>query len=120
MLEEERLSSKRTSKTEAVSSQVSYEVPLRIGPSDYVPFLDDNKVCHIYVKGKKFGDVPLTIDAKLSVEDSPNSAGVVIDALRAVKLAQDRGVGGQLTSISAYSFKHPPIQMTDSEARASC
>ncbi|KXA89008.1 inositol-3-phosphate synthase [candidate division MSBL1 archaeon SCGC-AAA259A05] len=117
MLEEERLSSKRTSKTEAVSSQVPYEVPLRIGPSDYVPFLDDNKVCHIYVKGRKFGDVPLTIDVKLSVEDSPNSAGVVIDALRAVKLAQDREVGGRLTSISAYSFKHPPEQMTDSEAK---
>ncbi len=117
MLEEERLSSKRTSKTEAVSSQVPYEVPLRIGPSDYIPFLDDNKVCHIYVKGKKFGDVPLTIDAKLSVEDSPNSAGVVIDAIRAVKIAQDRGIGGPLTSISAYSFKHPPEQMTDSEAK---
>lgn len=117
MLEEERLSSKRTSKTEAVSSQVPYEVPLRIGPSDYIPFLDDNKVCHLYVKGRKFGGVPLTIDAKLSVEDSPNSAGVVIDALRAVKLAKDRGIGGPLTSISAYSFKHPPVQMTDDEAR---
>lgn len=117
MLEEERLSSKRTSKTEAVSSQVPYEVPLRIGPSDYIPFLDDNKVCHIYIKGKKFGDVPLTIDLKLSVEDSPNSAGVVIDALRAVKLAKDRGIGGPLTSISAYSFKHPPIQVPDSEAK---
>lgn len=118
MLEEDRLSSKRTSKTEAVSSQVPYEVPLRIGPSDYIDFLDDNKVCYIYVKGRKFGDVPLTIDAKLSVEDSPNSAGVVIDALRAVKLAQDRGIGGPLTSISAYSFKHPPTQMTDDEARS--
>lgn len=117
MLEEERLVSKRVSKTEAVSSQVPYEVPLRIGPSDYIPFLDDNKICYIYVKGRKFGDVPVTIDAKLSVEDSPNSAGVVIDALRAIKLAQDRGVGGRLTSISAYSFKHPPIQMTDSEAK---
>ncbi len=117
MLEEERLTSKRTSKTEAVSSQVPYEVPLRIGPSDYIPFLDDNKICYIYVKGKKFGDVPLTIDAKLSVEDSPNSAGVVIDALRAVKLAQDRNIGGPLTSISAYSFKHPPIQVPDSEAK---
>ncbi|MFP4005522.1 MAG: inositol-3-phosphate synthase [Candidatus Hadarchaeia archaeon] len=117
MLEEERLTSKRTSKTEAVSSQVPYEVPLRIGPSDYIPFLDDNKICYIYVKGNKFGDVPLTIDLKLSVEDSPNSAGVVIDALRAVKLAKDRGIGGPLTSISAYSFKHPPKQMTDDEAK---
>lgn len=116
MLEEERLSSKRVSKTEAVATQVPYEVPLKIGPSDYIPFLDDNKVCHIYVKGRKFGDVPLEIDVKLSVEDSPNSAGVVIDALRAVKLAKDRGVGGPLTSISAYCFKHPPIQVPDSEA----
>ncbi|KXB00599.1 inositol-3-phosphate synthase [candidate division MSBL1 archaeon SCGC-AAA261O19] len=116
MLEEERLSSKRVSKTEAVATQVPYEVPLKIGPSDYIPFLDDNKVCHIYAKGRKFGDVPLEIDVKLSVEDSPNSAGVVIDALRAVKLAKDRDVGGPLTSISAYCFKHPPIQIPDSEA----
>lgn len=117
MLEEERLSSKRVSKTEAVATQVPYEVPLRIGPSDYIPFLDDNKVCYIYAKGRKFGDVPLKIDVKLSVEDSPNSAGVVIDALRAVKLAKDRGVGGPLTSISAYCFKHPPKQIPDSEAK---
>jgi len=117
MREEERLSSKRISKTEAVSSQVPYEVPLRIGPSDYVPFLKDNKVCYIYMKGKKFGDVPLTIDVKLSVEDSPNSAGVVIDALRAVKLALDRGISGPLVGVSAYFFKHPPTQMPDEKAR---
>lgn len=117
MLEEERLSSKRVSKTEAVASQVPYEVPLRIGPSDYVPFLKDNKICYIHMRGRKFGDVPLTLDVKLSVEDSPNSAGVVIDAIRAVKLALDRGVGGPLLSASAYFFKHPPIQMTDEEAK---
>ncbi len=117
MLEEERLSSKRISKTEAVSSQIPYEVPLRIGPSDYVPFLKDRKICYIFIKGRKFGDVPLWIDAKLSVEDSPNSAGVVIDAVRAVKLAKDRGIGGPLLSVSAYFFKHPPIQLTDEEAR---
>jgi len=117
MLEEERLSSKRVSKTEAVASQVPYEVPLRIGPSDYVPFLKDNKICYIYIRGRKFGDVPLTLDVKLSVEDSPNSAGVVIDAIRAVKLALDRGVGGPLLSASAYFFKHPPVQMTDEEAK---
>ena len=117
MLEEERLSSKRVSKTEAVSSQIPYEVPLRIGPSDYVPFLRDRKICYIYIKGRKFGDVPLYIDVKLSVEDSPNSAGVVIDAIRAVKLALDRGVAGPLTSVSAYFFKHPPVQMSDEEAR---
>jgi myo-inositol-1-phosphate synthase len=117
MLEEERLSSKRISKTEAVSSQVPYEVPLRIGPSDYVSFLKDNKICYIHMRGKKFGDVPLTLDIKLSVEDSPNSAGVVIDAIRAVKLALDRGVAGPLIGVSAYFFKHPPIQMSDDEAR---
>jgi len=117
MLEEERLSSKRVSKTEAVSSQIPYEVPLRIGPSDYVPFLKDRKICYIYIKGRKFGDVPLWVDCKLDVEDSPNSAGVVIDALRAVKLAKDRGIGGPLISVSAYFFKHPPVQLTDEEAR---
>jgi myo-inositol-1-phosphate synthase len=117
MLEEERLSSKRVSKTEAVASQVPYEVPLRIGPSDYVSFLKDNKVCYIHMRGRKFGDIPLTIDVKLSVEDSPNSAGVVIDAIRAVKLALDRGVGGPLIGVSAYFFKHPPTQMSDPEAR---
>jgi myo-inositol-1-phosphate synthase len=117
MLEEERLSSKRVSKTEAVSSQIPYEVPLRIGPSDYVPFLKDRKICYIYIRGRKFGDVPLYIDVKLNVEDSPNSAGVVIDAIRAVKLALDRGTGGPLTSVSAYFFKHPPVQMPDEEAR---
>ncbi|GAI38099.1 unnamed protein product, partial [marine sediment metagenome] len=117
MLEEERLSSKRVSKTEAVSSQVPYEVPLRIGPSDYVSFLKDNKVCYIHMRGRKFGDVPLAIDVKLSVEDSPNSAGVVIDAIRAVKLALDRGIGGPLIGVSAYFFKHPPVQMVDTKAK---
>jgi len=117
MLEEERLSSKRVSKTEAVSSQIPYEVPLRIGPSDYVPFLKDRKICYIYIKGRKFGDVPLWIDVKLNVEDSPNSAGVVIDAIRAVKLAKDRGIGGPLISVSAYFFKHPPVQLSDEEAK---
>ncbi len=117
MLEEERLSSKRVSKTEAVASQVPYEVPLRIGPSDYVPFLNDNKVCYVHMRGKKFGDIPLTLDVKLSVEDSPNSAGVVIDAIRAVKLALDRKIGGPLIGVSAYFFKHPPTQMSDAEAK---
>lgn len=117
MVEEERLSSKRISKTEAVSSQIPYEVPLRIGPSDYVSFLKDNKVCYIFMRGKKFGDIPLTIDVKLSVEDSPNSAGVVIDALRAVKLALDRGIAGPLIGVSAYFFKHPPVQMPDADAK---
>jgi myo-inositol-1-phosphate synthase len=96
---------------------VPYEVPLRIGPSDYVPFLKDNKVCYIYLRGRKFGDIPLTIDVKLSVEDSPNSAGVVIDAIRAVKLALDRGISGPLIGVSAYFFKHPPVQLPDEQAR---
>jgi len=117
MLEEDRLSSKRISKTEAVSSQVPYEVPLRIGPSDYVPFLKDNKICYIFIRGRKFGDIPLTIDVKLSVEDSPNSAGVVIDALRAVKIAMDRKIAGPLLGVSAYFFKHPPVQMPDEVAK---
>ena len=113
MLEEERLTSKRISKTEAVQSMVPYDVPLRIGPSDYVPFLKDNKVCYIRMKGRKFGDIPLELDLKLSVEDSPNSAGVMIDAVRATKIGLDRGIAGQLISISSYSFKHPPQQFPD-------
>jgi len=113
MLEEERLTSKRISKTEAVQSLVPYKVPLRIGPSDYVPFLKDNKVCYIKMTGKKFGDVPFELDLKLSVEDSPNSAGVMIDAIRATKIGLDRNISGQLISISSYSFKHPPQQFPD-------
>jgi len=114
---EERLKTKRISKTEAVTSLVPYKVPTRIGPSDYVPFLGDKKICYIFIKGKKFGNQPVTIKAKLEVEDSPNSAGVVIDVIRAVKLALDRGIGGPLTSISSYAFKHPPVQVPDDVAR---
>jgi myo-inositol-1-phosphate synthase len=114
---EQRLETKRISKTEAVTSQVPYEVPTRIGPSDYVPFLGDKKICYIYVKGRKFGDQPLTVLAKLEVEDSPNSAGVVIDVIRAVKLALDRGAAGPLISMSSYAFKHPPKQVEDTTAK---
>jgi len=114
---EERLKTKRISKTEAVTSLVPYKVPTRIGPSDYVPFLGDKKICYIFIKGKKFGNQPVTIKAKLEVEDSPNSAGVVIDVIRAVKLALDRRIGGPLTSISSYAFKHPPVQIPDDTAR---
>ena len=117
MTVEERLHTKRISKTEAVTSMVKYELPTRIGPSDYVPFLRDKKICYILLKGKKFGDQPVTILAKLEVEDSPNSAGVVIDVIRAVKIALDRGTSGVLTSISSYAFKHPPIQVPDSKAK---
>ncbi len=117
MTMEERLKTKRISKTEAVTSMVPYEVPTRIGPSDYVPFLGDKKICYIHIKGRKFGNQPVTVSAKLEVEDSPNSAGMVIDVIRAVKLALDRGISGPLISISAYAFKHPPIQVEDQVAR---
>jgi len=117
MTVEERLKTKRISKTEAVTSLIPYKVPTRIGPSDYVPFLGDKKICYIFIKGRKFGDQPVTVKAKLEVEDSPNSAGVVIDVIRAVKLALDRKIGGPLTSISSYAFKHPPVQVADDVAR---
>ncbi len=117
MTVEERLNTKRISKTEAVTSMVPYNVPTRIGPSDYVSFLKDKKICYVYIKGRKFGNQPVTILAKLEVEDSPNSAGVVIDVIRAVKIALDRNVGGPLLSISSYAFKHPPLQLPDGEAR---
>lgn len=117
MTVEERLKTKRISKTEAVTSLVPYKVPTRIGPSDYVPFLGDKKICYIHLKGRKFGDQPVKITVKLEVEDSPNSAGVVIDVIRAVKLALDKGTGGPLISISSYAFKHPPIQVPDPEAK---
>ena len=117
MTVEDRLKSKRISKTEAVTSLLPYDVPTRIGPSDYVPFLQDKKICYLYIKGKKFGNQPVTVRAKLEVEDSPNSAGVSIDVIRAVKLAKDRGIAGPLISISSYAFKHPPTQVPDDVAR---
>jgi len=113
---EDRLKSKRISKTEAVTSCVDYELPTKIGPSDYVPFLEDNKVCYIRMRSRAFGDLPLDLDLKLSVQDSPNSGGVIIDVVRAVKLALDRGIGGELSSISSYSFKHPRYQLDDFES----
>jgi len=114
---EERLRTKRISKTEAVTSMVPYSVPTRIGPSDYVPFLGDKKICYIHIRGRKFGNQPVVLHAKLEVEDSPNSAGMVIDVIRAVKIALDRGIAGPLISISAYAFKHPPVQVEDSVAK---
>jgi len=117
MTVEKRLKTKRISKTEAVTSLIPYKVPTRIGPSDYVPFLGDKKICYIFIKGRKFGNQPVTVKAKLEVEDSPNSAGVVIDVIRAVKLALDRGIRGPLASISSYAFKHPPVQVPDDVAR---
>jgi myo-inositol-1-phosphate synthase len=119
MLNRTRLASKKTSKTEAVQSVIGErlaEENIHIGPSDYVPWQLDNKIAFIRVEGRLFGDVPMEIDLKLSVEDSPNSAGVAIDAIRCCKLALDRGIGGVLHSPSAYFSKHPPVQMTDDEA----
>mgnify|MGYP001065135752 CR=1 FL=1 len=117
MTVEDRLKTKRISKTEAVTSLIPYELPTRIGPSDYVPFLGNKKICYLWLKGRKFGDRPLTITVKLEVEDSPNSAGVVIDVIRAVKLALDRKIAGPLLSISSYAFKHPTIQVPDPTAK---
>jgi len=117
MTVEERLKTKRISKTEAVTSLIPYSVPTRIGPSDYVQFLGDKKICYIFLEGRKFGNRPVTVTAKLEVEDSPNSAGVVIDVVRAVKLALDRNVSGVLTSMCSYAFKHPPVQVPDSIAK---
>ena len=121
MLERKRLSSKKESKTEAVEAELSKRLDynnLHIGPSDYVPFLKDNKICYLRMEGRKFGNVPTYIELKLSVEDSPNSAGVIIDAVRMMKLALDRGTAGPLLSPSAYFMKHPMQQITDDKARA--
>ena len=96
---------------------VPYELPTRIGPSDYVPFLKNKKICYISLKARKFGDRPINISVKLEVEDSPNSAGVVIDLIRAAKIALDRKIAGTLLSMSSYAFKHPPIQVPDPVAR---
>lgn len=120
MLERERLESKKISKTGAVTSQLDYELSpqnIHVGPSDYVAWLTDRKWCHIRIEGTTFGDVPLNIELKLEVWDSPNSAGVIIDAIRCCKLALDRGLGGAILAPSAYFMKSPPVQMTDDEAR---
>lgn len=118
MLDEDRLEDKRISKTSAVKAMVPYDVPMRIGPSDYVNFLKNDKVAYIYMKGRFFGKVPLELDLKLRVPDAYNSSGVMIDAIRASKIALDRGIAGPLESISAYCFKHPPIQMPYSQAKS--
>lgn len=120
MKEQSRLTSKRISKTEAVQSQLEKPLAwehLHVGPSDYVPFLNDNKVCFLRLEGEQFGGVPMHFEMRLSVEDSPNSAGVVIDAVRACKIALDRGIGGYLEGPSAYFMKHPPVQHSDEKAR---
>jgi myo-inositol-1-phosphate synthase len=119
MLERERLASKRRSKTESVQSQLDAPLPERaihIGPSDYVAWQEDNKACFVRMEGRGFGDAPVELELRLSVQDSPNSAGVVIDALRCIRLARERGVSGPLEAVSAYCMKHPPVQLADAEA----
>ena len=119
MLDRYRLSSKKESKTEAVQSMLAERLAdenIHVGPSDYVPWQKDNKICFIRMEGRLFGDVPMNLELRLSVEDSPNSAGVVIDAIRCCKLALDRGKGGVLYSPSSYFMKHPPKQFADDEA----
>ncbi|HXW94725.1 MAG TPA: inositol-3-phosphate synthase [Nitrososphaerales archaeon] len=111
MLEESRLKDKRESKTSAVRAMSPYEVPTRIGPSDYVPFLDNDKICYIWLKGRYFGGTTVKMDVKLHVVDAYDSGGVMVDAIRGAKLALDRGTSGQLESLSAFCFKHPPTQM---------
>jgi len=120
MLSRKRLKSKKISKTESVESQLAKRLSydnLHIGPSDYIPFLKDRKIAFIRIEGKQFGDIPMEIELRLNVEDSPNSAGCVIDVIRMAKLALDRGVGGALISTAAYFMKSPPQQFTDEKAR---
>ena len=119
MLERDRLESKKISKTQSVTSQLDYEMADRnvhIGPSDYIPWLDDRKWAYVRMEGRAFGDVPLNIEYKLEVWDSPNSAGVIIDALRCAKIGLDRGIGGPLLSPSSYFMKSPPEQYSDEVA----
>jgi myo-inositol-1-phosphate synthase len=121
MLERERLESKKISKTQAVTSNLKKELnagDVHIGPSDHVGWLDDRKWAYVRLEGRAFGDVPLNLEYKLEVWDSPNSAGIIIDAVRAAKIALDRGIGGPVLPASAYLMKSPPVQMPDDKARA--
>jgi myo-inositol-1-phosphate synthase len=124
MLERERLESKKISKTQSVTSNLTGSLAglkdsrnVHIGPSDYVAWLDDRKWAYVRLEGRAFGDVPLNLEYKLEVWDSPNSAGIIIDAVRAAKIAKDRGIGGPILSASSYFMKSPPVQYSDSEAR---
>jgi myo-inositol-1-phosphate synthase len=120
MLERSRLQSKKISKTQSVTSQIPHEMErasVHIGPSDHVPWLDDKKLAFVRLEGKAFGDVPLNLEYRLEVWDSPNSAGVIIDAIRAAKIARDRGVGGPILSAASYFMKSPPEQYGDDVAR---
>ncbi len=121
MLERERLESKKISKTQAVTSNIGHDLGARnvhIGPSDYVQWLDDRKWAYVRLEGRAFGDVPLNLEYKLEVWDSPNSAGIIIDAIRACKIALDRGIGGPIISASSYLMKSPPVQLPDDQGRA--
>ncbi len=121
MLERERLESKKISKTQSVTSQLVEHIEPRnvhIGPSDYVAWLDDRKWAFVRLEGRNFGDIPLSLEYKLEVWDSPNSAGIIIDAIRAAKIAKDRGIGGPILSASSYFMKSPPVQYSDDEAKA--
>jgi len=121
MLERDRLESKKVSKTQAVTSNIAHDLGARnvhIGPSDYVQWLDDRKWAYVRLEGRAFGDVPLNMEYKLEVWDSPNSAGIIIDAIRAAKIALDRGIGGPILSASSYLMKSPPVQLPDDEGRA--
>ncbi|MEV5494603.1 inositol-3-phosphate synthase [Nonomuraea fuscirosea] len=120
MLERKRLQSKKISKTQSVTSQIPHEMgkaDVHIGPSDHVPWLDDRKWAYVRLEGRSFGDTPLNLEYKLEVWDSPNSAGIIIDAVRAAKIALDRGIGGPILSASSYFMKSPPKQYSDDEAR---
>ncbi|MGH3412323.1 MAG: inositol-3-phosphate synthase [Marmoricola sp.] len=122
MLERERLESKKISKTQSVTSNLDHDLGARnvhIGPSDYVQWLDDRKWAYVRLEGRAFGDVPLNMEYKLEVWDSPNSAGIIIDAIRAAKIAKDRGIGGPVLSASSYLMKSPPVQRPDDQGRAS-
>jgi myo-inositol-1-phosphate synthase len=119
MLSRDRLKLKKISKTEAVQSVLLKRLDttdIHIGPSDYVPWQRDRKVCFLRIEGRGFGDCPIELEARLSVEDSPNSAGMTIDAIRCLRLARDRGLSGPLLSISAWTMKHPPQPMPDDQA----
>lgn len=120
MLNRSRLSSKKKSKTQSVQAELKTALEaenIHIGPSDYIPWLNDNKIAQIRMEGRGFGGVPITIDVKLSVQDGPNSGGVIIDAIRCMKIALDRNIGGRLYEISAFTMKSPPVQYTDTEAK---
>jgi len=120
MLERSRLKSKKISKTQSVQSQLEEPLPpeqIHIGPSDYVPWLNDRKICYIRMEGRKFGNVPIELELRLSVEDSPNSASCVVDAIRACKVGLDRNIGGPLNAASAWTMKSPPVQFTDAQAK---